>query len=160
MRFIADVMLGRLSRWLRLLGYDTTSEPTEDTAILKAAIAEERTLLTRDKRLYEYAKRLGVDTLFIGQPKLEDQLVELSRKVGWKTLEIDPSRSRCPRCNGKLSELSRSQVSSDVPEKVLSYHSRFWKCDTCGKIYWMGRHWLNIRKKINGANRALSEGER
>ncbi len=159
MRFIADAMLGRLSRWLRLLGHDTLSEPTEDTAILRTAIQDGRTLLTRDKILYQYARRVGASAFFIGEPRLENQLVELSKKVGWKRLEIDPSKSRCPVCNGELSELSRSEVSSKVPEKVLDYHSRFWRCNSCGKIYWMGRHWLSIKKKINGANHVLLEGE-
>jgi len=157
MRFITDVMLGRLSRWLRLLGFDTTSGLREDLGLLQSAASEGRTLLTRDRALMEQAKRMGIDCLYISSAQLEDQIVEVFERLGRSAIDLDPAKSRCPVCNGELNPATRDELPNQVPEKVLRYHSDFYVCRGCGKIYWMGRHWENIEKKINDANALLSK---
>ncbi len=155
MRFITDVMLGRLSRWLRLLGFDTKSGIVEDDDILKVAEGESRVLLTRDGKLIGQARKMGIESIRIASSDLHGQMVELLRSMGVRRTELDPSRSRCPVCNGDLRMVSGSQVAQEVPAKVLSYHSHFWKCSACGKVYWMGRHWENMKEKINDVNALL-----
>lgn len=157
MRFVTDVMLGRLSRWLRLLGFDTASELREDLRLLQSAVAEQRTLLTRDRALIEQGDRMGINCIYISSSQLEDQIVELFQRLGRSTIDLDPAKSRCPMCNGELKTVPRDELPDRVPEKVLIYHSEFFVCASCRKIYWMGRHWENIEKKINDANAVLSK---
>jgi len=158
MRFVTDVMLGRLSRWLRLLGFDTTSGLREDLRLLQTAATEERTLLTRDRALFEQAERMGISCIYISSSQLKDQIVELFERLGTSSIDLDPAKSRCPMCNGELKAVRREDLPDQVPEKVLHYHSEFFVCTDCRKIYWMGRHWENIEEKINDANALLSKG--
>lgn len=151
-------MVGRLSRWLRLLGYDTRSDVLEDEELLRTAEEEGRVLLTRDRELIDQAHRKKINGVYIGAPDLEGQILELFRALGKHPIELDPDKSRCPLCNGPLERVGAGEVSQDVPPKVLEYHSQFWRCLSCKKVYWMGRHWENIRKKINDAN-SLLEGD-
>jgi len=157
MRFVTDVMLGRLSRWLRLLGFDTTSGLRDDLRLLQTAAAEGRTLLTRDRALIEQAERMGITCIYISSSQLQDQIVELFESLGSSSIDLDPAKSRCPMCNGELKAVPREQLPDQVPEKVLRYHSEFYVCAACGKIYWMGRHWENIEKKISDANAMIKE---
>jgi hypothetical protein len=158
MRLITDVMLGRLARWLRLLGHDTVSNLVEDEDILDAAARESRTLVSRDRDLVERASRSGLASLYVGPPDLESQIVVLCRHAGLEKIELDPSISRCPMCNGTLSRIEADQAEGRIPHKVLEYHSEFWSCGECGKIYWMGRHWENMKKQINEVNAVLARG--
>jgi len=155
MRFVTDVMVGRLSRWLRLLGYDTRSDVLEDEELLRTAEEEERILLTRDKDLINRAQRKKINSVYIGAPDLEGQILQLFRALGRNSIELDPDKSRCPLCNGRLEKVGVDDLEGNVPPKVLEYHSEFWRCLSCKKVYWMGRHWENIRKKINDANSLL-----
>jgi uncharacterized protein with PIN domain len=149
-RFITDVMLGRLSRWLRILGYDTRSDLIEDGEILRAAQADSRIVLTRDRDLTNKAHRMGIDCFYVGPPDLEGQLLTVFHRLGFDELELRPDRSRCALCNGELESVGGNDVVNQVPEKVLEFHSEFWRCRACHKVYWMGRHWENIEKEING----------
>jgi uncharacterized protein with PIN domain len=156
-RFITDVMLGRLSRWLRILGHDTRSDLSEDDEILQAARTDSRIILTRDRELTNRAHRMAVDCLYIGAPDLEGQILALFRSLGVRDLELRPDRSRCALCNGELEALGVEDVVDRVPEKVREFHSEFWECRACHKLYWMGRHWENIEKQINGLRARLRE---
>ena len=158
MRFITDIMLGRLARWLRLLGQDTRSDVAEDAEIIKVASDESRILISRDRGLVEKAAKGGVKSLYIAAPDLKTQIVDLWRGLGLSEIVLDPDLSRCPICNGDLSSIGKDGVEKDVPPKVLEYHEDFWKCRGCGKTYWMGTHWDNMKKQINDANSALARG--
>jgi uncharacterized protein with PIN domain len=155
MRFITDLMLGRLARWLRLLGFDTCSGVVEDDEIMRVAKTEDRSLLTRDKQLFESARRLGIRGHYIAPSDLRGQLFELFGKLGVEHLELDPSRSRCPVCNGTIVRVDLDGVADSVPQKVIEYHKEFWGCSSCGKVYWMGTHWEKIEKEINDLNAKL-----
>lgn len=157
MRFITDVMLGRLSRWLRLLGFDTRSDLLDDEDLLGGAKADPRILLTRDKALIDKAQRRNIDCIYVAPPDLKHQIVEIYSYLGQKRIELDPEKSRCPLCNGELEMIPGQDLEGQVPPKVLQYHSDFFKCGNCTKIYWMGRHWENIKKKINDANSLLAK---
>jgi uncharacterized protein with PIN domain len=158
MRLVTDVMLGRLSRWLRVLGYDTRSGLVEDDDLLEVADSESRTLVTRDRSLSARAEKMGIDCIHMTSQHLEKQLIEFFTHLGEKRVKLDPKRARCPVCNGELEEVSREELTDELPPKVLEYHSEFWRCTDCLKTYWMGRHWENIEKKINHANSLLNTG--
>jgi uncharacterized protein with PIN domain len=150
MKFIADGMLGKLARWLRLAGHDVVyigdlevPAGEQDDALLTISKEEGRVMLTCDIGLHRRARRAGVKSAFIQGSDLVGQLVQVSRRSGSK-IEIRPENSRCPMCNGTLVGASREEVEGKVPANVLKAQSEFWRCLSCGKIYWQGSHWKTI----------------
>ena len=134
-RLLADGMLGRLTKWLRLLGYDTAYDnDATDHELARRARAEGRVLLTRDREL---AARRGLETLLIRSEQLEEQVDEVQEALGPPPA---PSLSRCSVCNGTLDDASPDDMADYVPPYVLRTHDRFRRCTRCGKVYWSGSH--------------------
>ncbi|MEM2282857.1 MAG: Mut7-C RNAse domain-containing protein [Candidatus Hadarchaeales archaeon] len=163
MRFVADGMLGRLARWLRLTGHDVVYineldlPPEKQDEFLLAQASKGLVLLTSDLRLYRKSRRSGFKAVLIQASKLSEQLLEVSKAL--PELEVDLEKSRCPVCNGELEEAERGEVEGLVPRTVLERQENFWRCVQCGKIYWQGTHWRNIletleefRRRRNGSN--------
>ena len=99
MKFIADGMLGKLTRWLRMLGQDVTySTQLDDAELLAVAEEEQRVLLTRDLELCQRATAKGVDAFYVEGRTEAEKLAELAGRFGFP-LTIDLARSRCPKCN-------------------------------------------------------------
>lgn len=149
MRFAADSMLGRLTRWLRLSGYDVMYLPgaSEDEELLDIATAEKRVLLTRDATLYQRAQKQGITAVFVESGDIVEQLKQVIGALGVR-LYNTPIFSRCPNCNGKIKGAEKRELRGELPENVLAGTREFWRCTDCGKIYWEGRHWENIRRMI------------
>ncbi len=144
-RFIADVMLGRLARWLRLLGFDTLYYPNViDTRLIRIAREQGRLILTRDTRL---VKIKGItDYLLIRANDSFAQLLEVIHAL--KLKEFHPL-SRCVACNGQLSRLSdKNEIKESVPDFVFLRFHVFLRCSDCGKIYWEGTHPKMFREKL------------
>lgn len=146
-KFLADRMLGRLAKWLRILGYDTVY-PVDigDLALLLRARQENRILLTRDTHLI-LRKNIG-DFLFIKSDLWRDQLREVI--YGLK-LELNfPTRmfSRCSLCNTPTTKINKDKVRDYVPPYVFLTQNYFVYCPTCKKYYWKGTHWQRIKEKI------------
>ena len=140
-RFVADAMLGRLAKWLRILGYDTLYDPTwSDAQLARLARAEERILLTRDLGL---AKRLGVRVLVIADQDLPSQLDQLHRELG---LEAVAPLSRCPACNELLEEIPKDYAWGQVPPYVFCTQGEFRLCPACNRFYWRGTHWQRMQQ--------------
>ena len=154
-RFVADVMLGSLARWLRLLGYDTDyASQRDDAELARIARAEDRVLLTRDREL---ARRRGIRVLLVESQSLDEQLAQVGAAVPLRS-EAGPARSpvstspppRCPECNAALVPASRQQVAGEVPAYVWRHHRHFKRCPGCGRIYWRGTHWQNMQTRLGG----------
>ncbi len=138
-------MLGRLAKWLRVLGYDTAYlADTDNFAVMRLARAEDRLILTRDCDL---AGRRGVRALLIDSAVLEEQLQQVWSVVGPPP---EPSHSRCPVCNQPLVEAKRATVAARVPPYVRRTQRRFSLCVACDRIYWQGTHWQGMRELIMG----------
>jgi hypothetical protein len=128
-------MLGRLAKWLRLLGYDTDYEhQAADHELARRARAEGRVLLTRD---HDLAARRGLDTLLIESEQFEEQVQEVQAALGDPPA---PAFSRCSVCNVVLENVSPSEVADRVPPYVLETQVEFRHCPACGRIYWSGSH--------------------
>lgn len=161
MKFIADGMLGKLARWLRLAGHDViyigdlrVSAEEQDEALLNLSKREKRELLTRDFVLYRRARKAKIKTTFIRTSDVVSQLAEISKRGGRK-IEIDPENSRCPVCNGLLKSADKEKVVKLVPGAVLKTQQEFWRCTKCGKIYWHGKHWKTIIEMASRYNKLM-----
>ncbi len=147
LRLLADGMLGRLARWLRLLGYDTAYErDADDLHLARRARAEGRVLLTRDREL---AARRGLSTLLIESEVVEEQVRQVQETIGPPP---EPALSRCTICNMVLEPVAREQVAELVPPYVLRTHEQFWLCPGCGRVYWQGTHLRQIKRMVSGVS--------
>ncbi len=148
MRFLADAMLGRLAKWLRILGHDTAYfSQIEDGDLVRIARAEGRTLLTRDREL---TRRKGLRCLLIESDRFEEQMRQLLRDLD---LKMDSSFSRCARCNTVLRAASKEEVKDRVPPYILRRHVHFSLCPHCDKVYWRGTHWQRMQQRIEEIRR-------
>ncbi|BCB95725.1 hypothetical protein JZK55_06470 [Dissulfurispira thermophila] len=139
-------MLGSLSKWLRILGFDTLYfKNIDDNELIRIAKCEQRILLTRDTRLVK-SKRINCYIL-INSNNISEQLKEVLlwlKKQGFNIIG-DP---RCIDCNGEISTVDRKSVINSVPEHVFVNFNSFFRCQKCGKVYWEGSHRKSIEKKI------------
>jgi len=139
-------MLGRLARWLRLMGYDTAYwRDGADSALIRQAGAEGRLIVTSDRQL---AGRRGIHAVLITSESLDEQMAEAKAVLR----SVAPGRpepfSRCPECNAKLEELSGEAARDLVPPYVWHTQSQFRRCASCGRVYWKGSHWPGMRARL------------
>jgi len=148
-RFLVDSMLGSLARWLRIGGYDAEyRRDADDDCLIDEASRTGRVLLTRDRVLALRAKKRGVETILVEVEGDVEQLGAIAAALG---LELNPSNSRCPMCNGSLTRVDRERVQGRVPEASFEAFDVFWECGSCGGVYWRGSHWDQIASTIEEA---------
>ncbi len=152
MKFIADSMLGRLARWLRLLGNDTLYYPQiENRLLLKIAREDKRILLTRNTRI---VKIRGLQYFLL--LKENDTFKQLKKVISTfklysqlKDIDEGITLSRCAICNAVLNNISKKEVKNLIPEYVYKTSDIFRQCSGCGKLYWKGTHPEKFRKKLS-----------
>jgi uncharacterized protein len=138
MKFLADSSLGRLSKWLRILGYDTVYWRGEaDRPFLRIAEREGRVVLTRRRDVL--ARQHPGIVLFVENDRVEDQLVEVLEKLNIAP-EPEAIFTICLQCNIPLCEVLRDDVRSRIPDYVYQTQQEFRLCPGCGSIYWPGTH--------------------
>ena len=146
--FFADAMLGKLARWLRMLGYDTAYERTIDDAdIVKRVMQEDRWLLTRDRYLVERKILKGRYSL-IHSDYVTDQLRQLQHELKVKLAVNDDTRYRCAECNHPLGTITPQEAAPRVPPFVARQYTEFASCTGCARIYWPGTHWAHLRQQL------------
>lgn len=144
-RFICDAMLGRLARWLRVLGYDTLYDAgIDDADLVRRAIVDGRFLLTRDRRLPEEWRIDGCRVLKSDVPIEQLREVHASLGLEWPR---DLFR-RCLECNEPLEPAQPAVVSKRVPERVRRRHNEFWYCPSCERCYWPGSHLRRMTRRL------------
>ncbi len=155
MNFIVDGMLGKLARWLRMLGHNVTYYRNfDDATLLVLSKTESRVLLTRDRKLYQKALSDGLEAFLVDSKDQEKRLAILANHFGF-TLELDLSVSRCPKCNGCLASNFKDEIKDNVPEGTFKYYDEFWQCTNCGQVYWKGAHWTRIQGALEAAKSQL-----
>lgn len=141
-------MLGRLARWLRILGLDVTYDASlEDHELVEQAYRQNRIILTRDRRLV--LRRKARRYLLIASERVEEQLQQVVRE-----LELPVRREgllgRCLRCNAPLRDLDPVVAKSRVPEHVARTQSRYRHCSRCDRIYWPATHVERMMRRLRG----------
>jgi len=146
MKFVADCMLGKLAKWLKILGFDVLYfRRIEDEELVALAAKEGRTLLTRDTRLVHKTKRL--QHLSIISNRWEEQVVQVLAVFRlWD--KIQP-HSRCLDCNQLLKPLSREEARNLATPFVLEKSNSLAICPACGRVFWKGTHYSDMEAKIS-----------
>lgn len=151
-RFIVDVNVGRLAKWLRVMGYDTLF-PTEngDNELVRVALRENRIIVTRDSGLVERrvvtTGRLKV--VLIQRDDIKNQLRQLVCLLELDgRLEGRNEFSRCIRCNEPLISLTMESARDRVPPYVYETQREFMECPVCLRMYWRGTHWANMQSEL------------
>jgi len=148
-KFIVDNNVGKLAKWLRIMGYDTVFFNAEDDSnMIATALAEGRVVLTRDTQIM---KRRVVTSGQLKAILIESDKPEQQKHQVIATLNLDCQYrpfTICLECNHPLLEKSKQQVEDLVPPYVFQTQSQFMECPACHRIYWRGTHWQAMTKKL------------
>jgi uncharacterized protein with PIN domain len=157
MKFVADCMLGRLAKWLKILGFDVLFFPkAEDKDLIDISRREGRVLLTRDTGLIEKTKKQK-NRFFVASDNWEDQILQVLDEFRlWDEIRAN---SRCLECNRALKPLPRSRARNLVMPYVLEHAESFALCPGCGRVFWQGTHYGDMEKKIEAILKKRQKGK-
>lgn len=147
-RFLADCNVGRLARWLRVLGYDSVYEPVlPDAQVVARALSEGRVLLTRDADMMRRRTIAcgAVKAILLRADGVQDQVRQVLAELA---LEPAVVLSRCLDCNTELEPRSKAAVAGRLPPYVRATQERFSECPDCARVYWPGTHWQRIQERV------------
>jgi len=145
MKFLVDFMLGRLCKWLRMLGYDASYFVSgKKSDLVYQSLKEGRIILTRDHRL---SKKKAIKMVIINSDLLEEQLKQVFSEMNVK-VNPDEVFTRCTLCNELLLEIEKDKVKDKVPNYVFQTQEEFSYCPVCQKIYWKGTHWDLVNQSL------------
>ena len=144
-RFVCDGHLGRLTRNLRLLGFDVAyDQNADDQQLLRIMQVEDRTLLTRDRRLLMHA--IVKSGYCPRSQNPNEQTIEVIRR--FDLLASVAPFTRCIRCNGSLQDVAKTDVVEKLEPLTKIYYEQFRRCTGCGQIYWSGSHFAQLQKRL------------
>jgi hypothetical protein len=144
-RFIADTNLGKLSHYLRLLGFDCLySNNFSDAEVAETASQQHRIVLTRDRSLLR--RKIITHGYFVRAVMPREQTREVLKRLDLYQ-EIKPF-SRCANCNGPLSYVAKSQITDRLEPLTHKHYDDFRICNDCGQIYWQGSHYHRAMKLL------------
>jgi uncharacterized protein with PIN domain len=149
LRFLADGALGRLARYLRMLGYDAAYLKNRDSAAaLRETLKSGRTLLTRRREL---AAREDIDAFYVEDDDVTAQLAATARRFDLRFTA--QAMARCIECNEPLEQVSKAEVRDELPPHVRKTQEIFARCPSCGRIYWPGTHYARAVARLLNALR-------
>jgi hypothetical protein len=145
MKFVVDCMLGKLAKWLKILGFDVDYDhKAKDSELLNIARKQARVLLTRDVRLLERAK--DIRGLFIESERWQEQVKQVLESLNLRP-QAKPY-SRCIQCNVELKDLPKAKARNLVAPFVLEHAASFAVCPECGRVFWQGTHFEDMESKM------------
>lgn len=150
-RFVADNHLGKLTRFLRLLGFDTIHDQRwDDPELVEISVGQRRILLTRDVELLKHGEL--THGYYVRSTEPREQVVEV---VGRFQLaeDIEPF-TRCVNCNGLLVDASKEEVADQVPPGTRESTDEYRRCTSCGQVYWSGSHRPELDRIVDAAREA------
>jgi hypothetical protein len=146
MRFVLDVHLGKLARYLRLLGFDALyRNDYDDAELANLASLERRILLTRDRDLLKRA--VVTHGYYVRATDPRRQVEEIMDRLD--LYRVMQPFQRCVRCNGLLAAAPKHRIVDRLPPETRRQVEDFWECGACGQLYWEGSHAANIRRFID-----------
>ena len=146
LKFIADAMLGRLARWLRMLGYDVSYESSiSDDDFIARALNEGRIILSMDRKLTK--RESAKNSLLVNSPSYKEQLKQVITQynIDYKSGIF----TRCLVCNRLLEPIDKGNIKDRIPTYVYSTQDEFDICQQCGRIYWSGTHRIKMLKMLD-----------
>lgn len=144
--FVLDVHLGKLARYLRLLGFDSIHQPDfDDDTLVALSTQQARTLLTRDRQLL--MRTALVNATFVRSEEPKQQLVEVVDRLRLRE-SIDPF-VRCLVCNGVVTPVSKASVAPSLPPSVRRRHEKITMCPDCERVYWPGSHHQRLQDLVD-----------
>ena len=146
LKFIADAMLGRLAKWLRLIGCDVVYEPSiSDDDLIAKALKEHRIILTMDRKLTERAS--ARNSLCIKSPYYKEQLKQV---ITHYTIDYKAGIfRRCLVCNKLLDPIDKEKIKDRIPPYVYSTQNEFDICSQCHRVYWPGTHRVKMLETLD-----------
>lgn len=144
MKLVVDPSLGRLAKWLRLLGFDTVVQALPPTPARLPPPVPGTFYLSR-RAAWGQSSREDILVLRTNDP--EGQLAEVGRLLPWDRKQTVPFR-RCGECNDPLVPVARETVAGSVPDHVFYTQTQFFQCQRCHRIYWPGSHVTRMVAKI------------
>ena len=146
MKFLITRELGRLARWLRILGEDVVyTREDKFSVILIEALKTGRCIITRQMKKDLHP---GANIVTVVEDDFKKQLKRLLDE-GLVRIDKDKLFTRCIICNTPLSRVNKKKVEGRVPEYVYKNHEEFMECPECSKVYWQGTHWGKMEKVLN-----------
>lgn len=163
MRFIIDHNVGKLVKWLRMMGYDSLFFGEDDSQMVRQALAEDRILLTRDTGIMKrrVVKNGRLKAILMQSEEPEEQIRQLAAAIDLS------SRARpftiCLECNRELIDRKSAEVKDRVPPYVYKTQTQYMECPECHRIYWRGTHWKAMLNKLQrivgiGDSRKIQKG--
>ena len=141
-RFVADVHLGRLAAYLRMIGFDTRyPDDYRDEHLAELAASESRILLTRDFGLLK--RKVVVRGYYIPTTQPWAQLADVLHRFNLVSQAL-VAQPRCTACNGTLNPIDKEAVQKRLQPNTLKFHDEFRECSVCGKVYWRGSHYARM----------------
>ena len=145
-KFVLDVHLGTLAKYLRMMGFDTIyKNDYNDEEIIEISSNERRTILTRDRGILK--RNVVTHGYWIRDQNPELQLKEVVERFNLKNQIRE--FERCLECNAKLEKADREKIIERLPLKVRQRQNNFWYCKNCDNIYWRGSHFEKMKEIIN-----------
>lgn len=145
-RFVLDVHLGKLARFLRMLGFDTMFDARlSEKELVSIAVNEQRILLSRGVNILKHKKIVYGYWLRSQQP--EEQLQEVVRY--YNLVAEFRLFTRCMICNGEIQQVPKEQVQEQLPPKTRLYFQEFYQCRNCHRVYWKGSHYERMQESCN-----------
>ncbi|MFC2134202.1 Mut7-C RNAse domain-containing protein [Bacteroidota bacterium] len=147
LKFVLDVHLGKLAKYMRMLGLDTAYENNyRDEEIVKISLDEKRAILTKDLGILK--RKEVTHGYWIRNINVEKQVAEVIDRFDLRN-ELN-QLTRCLKCNGMLEEIEKEKIVDKIPPKVKKYQDEYFICRDCGKVYWPGSHYERMTEFIGG----------
>lgn len=144
-KFILDCHLGKLCKYLRMLGFDCYYQNhMEDEKIIDLSLKENRIILTRDKLLLKSARI--THGYYVRAIEKHEQLIEVVQKFDLRSQF--KSFTRCMTCNQKLVALEKKEAKNRVDEDTFRIFDRFYHCPSCEKVFWKGSHFRRMEEFV------------
>ena len=151
-RFILDVHLGKLARYLRMLGFDAAyKRDWDDVTIIDLSLQQQRIILTRDMGILKQSR------VTHGYWLRHDEPLQQLREV---LLALDLFRqqqpfTRCMDCNGRIQPVKKAAIRGQIDPAIVQRFQEFWQCQDCMKIYWRGSHYESMLRQVGKLSRKL-----